>query len=48
MDKVINPRNPRNAGRKPLPYDSIRKRIPIDLVGEVDKLIEKYKQELTA
>ncbi len=36
-------KNERNAGRKPLPYKTMVKRIPVDLESAVNKLIEQYK-----
>ena len=38
-----NTRNPRGAGRKPLPYEIKMKRIPVELIPEVDRLIKEYK-----
>lgn len=40
--------NERGAGRKPLPYKSINKRIPEPLVKQVDEMIIKYKKSLMA
>lgn len=35
--------NERNAGRKPkFTCESVLKRIPIDLIGQIDKLIQPY------
>lgn len=40
--------NERGAGRKPLPYKTITKRIPEDLKDAVEKLITEYKQSIKA
>lgn len=36
-------KNERNAGRKPLPYKTKMKRIPVDLEGEINNLIARFK-----
>jgi hypothetical protein len=36
-------RNPRGAGRKPLPYKTKLKLVPVGLVPEIDELIKAYK-----
>ncbi len=40
---MTNTRNPRGAGRKPLSYEVKMKRVPIDLIPEIDRLIREYK-----
>ena len=35
--------NERGAGRKPLPYEIKMKRIPVELIPEIDRLIKEYK-----
>ena len=40
--------NERGAGRKPLPYKTVQKRIPEPLWEKVEKLIEEYKKEIAA
>lgn len=37
-------KNPRGAGRKPLPYKTVRKYIPVDLESTIDALIKEYKE----
>ena len=38
--------NERGAGRKPLPYKSVQKRIPEPLTAKVDELIANFKKSL--
>tara|TARA_A200000113_G_scaffold179172_1_gene164769 strand:+ start:3688 stop:3822 length:135 start_codon:yes stop_codon:yes gene_type:complete len=38
-----NTRNPRGAGRKPLPYAVKTKWVPVELIPEIDRLIKEYK-----
>ena len=39
--------NERGAGRKPLPYKTVQKRIPEPLVDKIEQLIAEYKKSLT-
>lgn len=41
-------KNERGAGRKPLPYSTKMKRIPVDLECKIDELIKEYKKEVMA
>jgi hypothetical protein len=40
--------NERGAGRKPLPYKTKQKRIPVELESQIDVLIAEYKKAATA
>lgn len=40
--------NERGAGRKPLPYKSVQKRIPEPLESQIDELIKEFKQSFEA
>ncbi len=39
--------NERGAGRKPLPYKTVQKRVPAPLAEKIDQLINEYKQSLS-
>jgi hypothetical protein len=40
--------NERGAGRKPLPYATKQKRIPVPLEKQIDELIKSFKQSQQA
>jgi hypothetical protein len=41
----VSSKNERGAGRKPLPYKTIQKRIPEPVITEVDRIIEEFKKK---
>lgn len=45
---MIRKHNERGAGRKPLPYATKNKRIPVPLEKQIDELIKSFKQSQKA